>query len=98
MQFPITYHFYNADEQTALSGAMPYLLYTAKKFGAPEQSVTVHFHATLLRGAINDFADTVGLGFLRLPSGITHKVLVAYAHDHFRSVSRKKHQGSGQDW
>jgi hypothetical protein len=96
-QFPITYYFYNADERAALPGALPYLLYTAKKVAASDQPPSVHFYAAQLLGAIDDFADTLGPNFLPQPSGSTNKVLAAYAHDHFRRAPRKKRHGSGHD-
>jgi len=98
LQFPITYTFYDADERAALPGALPYLLYTAKNVAASDQPTSVHFHAVLLRGAIDDFADTVGPSFLHLPTGSTLDVLAAYSHDHFRRAPRKKRRrSSGQE-
>jgi hypothetical protein len=41
----------------------------------------------MLRGAIEDFSDTIGARFLDLPSTSSDKVLAAYARDNLHTSS-----------
>jgi hypothetical protein len=43
--------------------------------------------ANMLRGAIEDFSDTIGARFLDLPSASSDKILAAYARDNLHTPS-----------
>lgn len=87
-RFPISYYFYEADDRSALSGAIPYLAWLAERAGDEDHAAGVRFRAATLRGAIRDLSSTLGAGFLDLPSAPVDKVLDAYARDHFRTPRR----------
>ena len=90
IHFPISYYFRSSNERFELSAAMPYLLRVAQEGDGADCAPGVRMRASMLRGAIEDFSDTVGARFLDLPSASSDKVLRAYAHDNLHTASELK--------
>ena len=90
IHFPISYYFRSSNERFELSAAMPYLLRVAQEGDGADCAPGVRMRASMLRGAIEDFSDTVGARFLDLPSASSDKVLRAYAHDNLHTSSELK--------
>src|ERR671921_183360 len=90
IHFPISYYFRSSNERFELSAAMPYLLRAAQEGDSADCAPGVRMRASMLRGAIADFSDTVGARFLDLPSASSDKVLRAYAHDNLHNASELK--------
>ena len=87
IHFPISYYFRSSNERFELSAAMPYLLRVAQEGDSAACAPGVRMRASMLRGAIEDFSDTVGARFLDLPSASSDKVLRAYARDNLHTSS-----------
>ena len=47
----------------------------------------------MLGEAVGDFSETLGAGFLGMPSAPTAEVLRAYARDHFHDSPKDKEGG-----
>jgi hypothetical protein len=93
IRFPLTYYFHSTDQRCCLPRVMPYVLALAEdglKGGCPPR---VRLQAALLRGAINDFAATLGAAFLDLPSASAGAILKAYARDQLQPV-----RDTGKAW
>ena len=90
IHFPISYYFRSSNERFELSAAMPYLLRVAQEGDGADCAPGVRMRASMLRGAIEDFSDTVGARFLDLPSASSDKVLRAYARDNLHTSSELK--------
>jgi len=90
IHFPISYYFRSSKERFELSVAMPYLLRVAQEGDSADYAPGVRMRASMLRGAIEDFSDTVGARFLDLPSASSAKVLRAYARDNLHTSSELK--------
>ena len=90
IHFPISYYFRSSNERFELSAAMPYLLRVAQEGDSADCAPGVRMRASMLRGAIEDFSDTVGARFLDLPSASSDKVLRAYARDNLHTSSELK--------
>lgn len=90
LQFPVTYYFYDGDEGSSLSAHMPSLLRLAEEGRSTSCPPAVRLRAAMLRGAIDDFSDTVASRFVRVPSTSTDKILEAYARDHLHLPSGKR--------
>lgn len=90
IHFPISYYFRSSNERFELSAAMPYLLRVAQEGDSADCAPGVRMRASMLRGAIEDFSDTVGARFLDLPSASSYKVLRAYARDNLHTSSELK--------
>ena len=90
IHFPISYYFRSSNERFELSAAMPYLLRVAQEGDSADCAPGVRMRASMLRGAIEDFSDTVGARFLDRPSASSDKVLRAYAHDNLHTSSELK--------
>jgi Ion channel len=90
IHFPISYYFRSSNERFELSAAMPYLLRVAQEGDSADCAPGVRMRASMLRGAIEDFSDTVGARFLDLPSAPSAKVLRAYARDNLHTSSELK--------
>jgi len=90
IHFPISYYFRSSNERFELSAAMPYLLRVAQEGDSADYAPGVRMRASMLRGAIEDFSDTVGARFLDLPSASSAKVLRAYARDNLHTSSELK--------
>ena len=88
--FPISYYFASADRRFALSAAIPYLLELAERGGREDLPGSVRLRATLLREAIDDFAQTTAHRFHGERSESTPELLEAYARDHFRTPDRER--------
>jgi len=87
IHFPISYYFRSSKERFELSATMPCLLRLAQEGDSPECAPGVRMRASMLRGAIEDFSDTIGARFLDLPSASSDKVLTAYARDNLHTLS-----------
>jgi Ion channel len=87
MHFPISYYFRSSKERFELSATMPCLLRLAREGDSSDCAPGVRMRASMLRGAIEDFSDTIGARFLDLPSASSDKVLAAYARDNLHSPS-----------
>jgi hypothetical protein len=87
IHFPISYYFRSSKERFELSVAMPYLLRVAQEGDSSDCAPGVRMRASMLRGAIEDFSDTVGARFLGLPSASSDQVLKAYARDNLHTSS-----------
>jgi hypothetical protein len=87
IHFPISYYFRSSKERFELSTAMPCLLRLAQEGDSADCAPGVRMRASMLRGAIEDFSDTIGERFLDLPSASSDKVLAAYARDNLRTSS-----------
>src|SRR3712207_2004376 len=81
IHFPISYYFRSSKERFELSATMPCLLHLAQEGDSSDCAPGVRMRASMLRGAIEDFSDTIGARFLDLPSASSDKVLAAYARD-----------------
>ncbi len=90
IHFPISYYFRSSNERFELSAAMPYLLRVTQEGDSADCAPGVRMRASMLRGAIEDFSDTVGTRFLDLPSASSDKVLRAYARDNLHTASELK--------
>jgi hypothetical protein len=90
IHFPISYYFRSSNERFELSAAMPYLLRVAQEGDSADCAPGVRMRASMLRGAIEDFSDTVGARFLDLHSASSDKVLRAYARDNLHTSSELK--------
>jgi hypothetical protein len=84
-QFPIAYYFHSGDEQIALSNVMPHLMRLAETGGSSGAPPALQLRATMLRGAIDDFASRIASQFLGVQPTPTAEVLAAYARDHLRT-------------
>jgi hypothetical protein len=96
IHFPISYYFRSSKERFELSTAMPCLLRLAQEGDSADCAPGVRMRASMLRGAIEDFSDTIGERFLDLPSASSDKVLAAYARDNLRTSSELENsEGQG---
>jgi voltage-gated potassium channel Kch len=97
LRFPVTYYFYDDQQWSSLPAQMHSLARMAEEGRAPDRPPAVRLRATVLRGAVDDFAETVASRFLRLPSATpAREVLDAYARDHLRQPSSDGPPGRGQ--
>jgi hypothetical protein len=87
VHFPISYYFRSSKERFELSATMPCLLRLARDGDSADCAPGVRMRASMLRGAIEDFSDTIGARFLDLPSASSDKVLAAYARDNLHTPS-----------
>lgn len=85
VHFPISYYFRSSKERFELSATMPCLLRLAREGDSSDCAPGVRMRASMLRGAIEDFSDTIGARFLDLPSASSDKVLAAYARDNLHT-------------
>lgn len=89
MQFSITYYFHSSDERSGISTTLPYLANLADE-GRNSDHMEVRVTANMLRGAVENLADTIAANFLRLDPSSTAENLQAFARDHLRTpLSRK---------
>ncbi len=93
VQFPITYYFHNTDKEFSLPLAMPYLVRLAEHGNGVGHAPQVRRRAVMLGGALEDFSETLGVGFLGMPSASPEEVLRAYARDHFHDSPKDKDGG-----
>jgi len=90
VQFPVTYHFHDAEEDSSLPLVLPYLLRLAERAGGADLPPEVRLRASMLRGAVGAIsAMLASKAFLGLSSGSTEEVLEAYARDHLRAAASK---------
>ena len=92
VRFPVTYHFHNADEKASLPAVMPYLLGLAERATGEQRPPEIRRSGAMLRGAIDDCAETLVPGFVGSsdPSSTsTEEALEAYAEDHLHPPSKR---------
>ena len=87
IHFPISYYFRSSKERFELSATMPCLLHLAQEGDSSGCAPGIRMRASMLRGAIEDFSDTIGARFLDLPSASSDKILAAYARDNLHTPS-----------
>ena len=80
---PVAYYFAATDERFSLPATLPTLLDLARRGTEDSLPERVRLRATMLRGAIDDFAQTAQ-SIHRLPGETTDALLDAYARDHRR--------------
>ena len=78
---PVAYYFAESDRRFSLAHAMPALLDLADRGTDTALPHQVRLRATMLRDAIDDFADTTARGFHGRIDGPTGDVLDAYRAD-----------------
>ena len=93
IQFPITYYFHNTEEKFSLPLAMVYLVHLAEQGKGADHAPQVRRRAAMLAEALGDFSETLGAGFLGMPSAPTEEVLRAYARDHFHDSPKDEEGG-----
>lgn len=81
--FPITYYFRGDDPRESLPSLLPYLIRIADEGSIQEESTALRLRSAMLRGALSDFAETLG-HFLGLEGADARRAMEAYAHDHMR--------------
>ena len=91
VQFPITYYFHNTQEKVSLPLAMPYLIRLAEQAGGVDHAPQVRRRAAMLGEAVEDFSETLGAGFLGMPS--PEDVLRAYTRDQLHDSPKGKDSG-----
>ena len=85
-QFPITYFFYEEDQQTALPGILPYLADIAEQ--SVSRSGAAAIAATVLGGAVDDYLKLIAGSFLSTKFTNREDILRAYAEDQKREPVR----------
>jgi hypothetical protein len=78
-QFPITYYFDTGEPETALAGALPYLLELANRATRNEKFPGLCIAGTVLGGAVHSFLELLAEGFLCMPTNDKQAILQAYA-------------------
>jgi hypothetical protein len=79
-QFPITYYFDMGEPETALSGALPYLLQLSGR-AAASNVPALRLSATVLGGAVESFLELVATEFLSMPIEDKNAIMRAYASE-----------------
>jgi hypothetical protein len=85
-QFPITYFFYEDDQQSALAGILPYLSDIAHQ--SVNRGGGAAIAATVLGGAIDDYLKLIAGSFLNREFTNREDILRAYAEDQNRQPVR----------
>ena len=81
---PVSYYFSEDDERFSLPNAMGTLLDLARRGQDHALPQRVRLRATMLRDAIDDFADTTARGFHGGKRESTEEILDFYRRDHMR--------------
>ena len=88
-QFPITYYFDMGEPETALAGALSYLLELADRASAV-QSAGMKFAGTILGGAVENFLEMLATDFLSMSANDKHAILRAYASEQMSDLILQK--------
>ena len=84
-QFPITFYFDMGEPETALSGALPYLLQLSQR-AADSHLPALRLAATVLGGAVESFLELVATDFLSMPANDKQAIMRAYASEHMSDL------------
>ena len=84
-QFPITYYFDMGEPETAISGALAYLLELSERASA-SSSAGLRLSASVLGGAVHSFLKLVAEDFLSIPSANKEQILRAYASEQMSDI------------
>lgn len=88
-QFPITYYFDMGEPETALAGALSYLLELGDRASAA-QSPALKIAGTILGGAVESFIELLATDFLSMPRDDKHVILRAYASEQMSDLILQK--------
>ena len=89
-QFPITYYFDMGKPETALAGALSYLLELADRASAA-QSSGMQISGTVLGGAVESFLDMLATDFLSMSVDDKQAILRAYASEQMSDLILQTH-------
>jgi hypothetical protein len=88
-QFPITYYFDLGEPETALAGALSYLLELAdRSSSAPQPALKIA--GTVLGGAVESFLEMLAKNFLNVPPKDKPAILRAYASEQMSDLILQK--------
>jgi len=79
-QFPITYYFDMGEPETALAGALSYLLELADRSSCASQPA-LRIAGTVLGGAVESFLEMLAQDFVSVSPDDKHAILRAYASE-----------------
>src|SRR6185437_339145 len=88
-QFPITYYFDMGEPETALAGALSYLLELADRSSSASQPA-LKIAGTVLGGAVENFLEMLAKDFLNVPVEDKQAVLRAYASEQMSDLILQK--------
>ncbi len=88
-QFPITYYFDMGEPETALAGALSYLLELADRSSSASQPA-LKIAGTVLGGAVESFLEMLARDFLDVPSDDKQAILRAYASEQMSDLILQK--------
>ena len=88
-QFPITYYFDMGEPETALAGALSYLLELANRASAA-QDHGMKIAGTVLGGAVESFLELLATDFLSMPEHDKNAILRAYAREQMSDLILQK--------
>jgi hypothetical protein len=88
-QFPITYYFDMGEAETALAGALSYLLELADRSSLASQPA-LKIAGTVLGGAVESFLEMLAKDFLNVPLEDKQTILRAYASEQMSDLLLQK--------
>lgn len=88
-QFPITYYFDMGEPETALAGALSYLLELADRSSSASQP-GLRIAGTVLGGAVESFLEMLARDFLSMPTEDKQATLRAYASEQMSDLILQK--------
>jgi hypothetical protein len=88
-QFPITYYFDMGEPETALAGALSYMLELGERASAA-QSNGMKIAGAVLGGAVESFLEMLASDFLSIPQNDKHAILRAYASEQMSDLVMPK--------
>jgi hypothetical protein len=88
-QFPITYYFDMGEPETALAGALSYLLELADR-SSSALPPALKIAGTVLGGAVESFLEMLAKDFLNVPLEDKPAILSAYASEHMSDLILQK--------
>lgn len=88
-QFPITYYFDMGEPQTALAGALSYLLELADRSSSAAQPA-LRIAGTVLGGAVESFLEMLATDFLSVSPDDKHAILRTYASEQMSDLILQK--------
>jgi len=88
-QFPITYYFDMGEPETALAGALSYLLELADRSSSASQPA-LKIAGTVLGGAVESFLEMLAKDFLNVPLEDKPAILQAYASEQMSDLILQK--------
>lgn len=88
-QFPITYYFDMGEPETALAGALSYLLELANRSASASQPA-LRIAGIVLGGAVESFLEMLARDFLNMPVEDKQAILRAYASEQMSDLILQK--------